>query len=140
MVSRSFPLFCVQQACPNAGYGFEDKPFSGKESRENETGKKQGETAEPASQTPGLQGVQQGDKRAVPQSPGGLQDRRFPAQGEKGGLTGAGKCRKEDETQPPGGRGHRTPLPGGMACLPPSGNRRQRRGGHHGHIPFSDGP
>jgi len=130
----------VQQTCPNAGYGFEDKTFSGKESRENKTGEKHGEPDEPASQTPGLQDVQQGDKWAVPQSPGHLQDSKSSAQGEKGGLTGAGKCRKEDETQPLGGRGHGNPLPGGMACLSPPGNRRQRRGGHHGYIPFPDGP
>lgn len=29
--------------CPNAGYGFEDKSFTGKEGKENETGKKHGE-------------------------------------------------------------------------------------------------
>ena len=130
----------MQQACPNAGYGFEDKPFSGKESRENETGKKQGEPAEPASQTPGLQDVQQGDKRAVPQSPGHLQDRQFPAQGEKGGMTGAGKRRTEDKACSLSAGGHGKPVPGGMACLPPPGDRRQRRGGHHGDIPLPDGP
>ena len=76
----------MQQTCPNAGYGFEDKTFSGKESRENETGEKHGEPDEPASQTPGLQDVQQGDKWAVPQSPGHLQDSKSSAQGEKGGC------------------------------------------------------
>lgn len=73
----------MQQTCPNAGYGFEDKTFSGKESRENETGEKHGEPDEPASQTPGLQDVQQGDKWAVPQSPGHLQDSKSSAQGGK---------------------------------------------------------
>ena len=87
----------MQQTCPNAGYGFEDKTFSGKESRENETGEKQGEPDEPASQTPGLQDVQQGDKWAVPQSPGHLQDSKSSAQGGKGGMTGAGKRRTEDK-------------------------------------------
>ena len=130
----------MQQTCPNAGYGFEDKTFSGKESRENETGEKHGEPDEPASQTPGLQDVQQGDKWAVPQSPGHLQDSKSSAQGEKGGMTGAGKRRTEDKACSLSAGGDREPVPGRMACLPPPGDRRQRRGGHHGHIPFSDGP
>lgn len=103
--------------CPNAGYGFEDKSFLGKEGRENEheTGKKHGELDQPASRPPGLQGGQQEGERAVPQFPDGLQDSQSPPQGEKGGLTGAGKRRTEDKAHPFSGRGDRKPVPGGMA-------------------------
>lgn len=97
--------------CPNAGYGFEDKSFTGKEGRENEheTGKNIGSWI---NQHPGRPDYRADSRRVNGQYRNSrmvCRTANLPRRAR--GLTSAGKRRTEDKAHPFSGRGDRKPVP-----------------------------